>query len=59
VSLKVFDVLGREVATLVNEVKPPGEYSVVFDGTNLPSGVYFYQLKAGGFVQTRKLVLLR
>jgi hypothetical protein len=57
--MKVFDVLGREVATLVNEVKPPGEYEVIFDASHLASGVYYYQLKAGGFVQTRKLVLLR
>jgi hypothetical protein len=59
VSLKVYDVLGREVATLVNEVKPPGEYSVVFDGTNLPSGVYFYRLTAGGFTETRRMIVIR
>jgi len=59
VSMKVFDVLGREVATLVNEAKPPGEYDVIFDASHLASGVYYYQLKGGGFVQTRKLVLLR
>jgi hypothetical protein len=57
--MKVFDVLGREVATLVNEVKAPGEYSVVFDGTNLPSGVYYYRLTAGNFTETRKLMLIR
>jgi hypothetical protein len=59
VSMKVFDVLGREVATLVNEVKAPGEYSVVFDGTNLPSGVYFYRLTAGGFTETRRMIVIR
>jgi hypothetical protein len=59
VSLKVFDVLGREVATLVNEAKPPGEYGVVFDGTNLPSGVYFYRLTAGGFTETRRMIVIR
>ncbi|MBM2846228.1 MAG: hypothetical protein HW407_1540 [Bacteroidetes bacterium] len=59
VSLKVYDVLGREVATLVNEVKAPGEYSVDFEGRDLSSGVYFYLLRAGEFSQTRKLVLLR
>jgi hypothetical protein len=59
VSMKVFDVLGREVATLVNEVKAPGEYEAILDASHLASGVYYYQLKAGGFVQTRKLVLLR
>jgi N-acetylneuraminic acid mutarotase len=65
--VKVFDLLGREVATLVNEVKQPGTYTVEFDGSNLASGVYFYRLQArpllggqaGDFVQTRKLVLLR
>ncbi len=66
VSLKVYDILGREVATLVNEVKEPGTYTVQFDGSNLASGVYFYQLKsgpdrigAGTFVQTKRLLLLR
>jgi len=57
--LKVYDVLGREVATLVNEEKPPGSYEVEFDGTNLPSGVYFYRIKTGSFVKTRKMILLR
>ncbi len=46
-TLKVYDLLGREVATLVNEEKPAGEYEVEFNGVNLPSGIYFYQLKAG------------
>lgn len=59
VTLKVYDLLGREVATLVNEAKQPGTYDVTFDATNLPSGVYFYRLTAGEFVATRKLVLLR
>jgi len=59
VMLKVYDILGREVATLVNEEKPPGNYEVEFNGTNLPSGVYFYRIKAGSFIQTRKMVLLR
>jgi len=59
VSLKVFDVLGREVATLVDEIKNPGEHAVTFDGGNLSSGVYFYKLRAGDFVETKKLVLLR
>ena len=56
---KVYDVLGREVATLANEVKEPGTYTVQFDGSNLASGVYLYRIQAGDFVQTRKLVLLR
>lgn len=59
VSLRVYDVLGREVATLVNEVKQPGRYSVVFDAGNLPSGVYFSTLAADGFRQTKKLLLIK
>ena len=59
VILKVYDILGNEVITLVNEKKPAGEYEVKFDGIGLSSGIYFYQLKAGGFIQTKKMVLLR
>jgi hypothetical protein len=57
--LKVYDVLGREVETLVNEVKSPGTYSLRFDGKNLASGVYLYRIQAGNFIETRKFVLLR
>jgi len=57
VSLRVYDVLGREVATLVNEVKEPGVYSVAWDARELSSGVYFYRLTAGRFVETKKLLL--
>lgn len=59
ITLKVYDILGREVATLVNEEKPAGEYEVEFGGANLPSGVYFYQLKAGNFVETKQMVLIK
>jgi hypothetical protein len=59
VSLKVFDVLGREVATLVNEEKEPGTYSAVWDARNAASGVYFYRLDAGNFTSVRKLLLLK
>jgi hypothetical protein len=59
VTLKVFDVLGREVSTLVNENKKPGSYEVEFDGSKLPSGVYFYRLQAGIFLETKKLLLLK
>jgi plastocyanin len=59
VTLKVYDILGNEVATLVNEVKSAGEYEVEFNENNLPSGIYFYQLKAGGFTETRKMVLMK
>ena len=59
VTLKVYDVLGNEIATLVNEEKQPGTYEVEFDGMGLPTGIYFYQLNAGSFVETKKLVLLK
>ena len=59
VTLKVYDVLGREVATLVNEEKPAGEYEVEFDGSALTSGIYFYRLKAGEFSETKKMILLK
>ncbi|MEK7251252.1 MAG: T9SS type A sorting domain-containing protein [Bacteroidota bacterium] len=52
-------MLGREVATLVNEVKEPGRHEVLFDASELSSGVYFYRLRAGSFSATRKLVLLK
>jgi Secretion system C-terminal sorting domain len=59
VSIKVYDVLGNEIATLVNQQKPAGIYEVEFDATGLPSGVYFYQLKAGPFLETKKMVLMK
>jgi hypothetical protein len=59
VKLVVFDLLGREVATLVNEMKKPGSYEVTFDGTNLSSGVYFYKIEAGDFVNVKKMVLIK
>ena len=59
VALKVYDVLGREVATLVNEEKLPGLYQVEWNANTMASGVYFYRMDAGGSVQTRKLLLLR
>ena len=59
VILKVYDVLGREVATLVNGEKPAGSYKVNFDTSKLASGVYFYRLTAGDFTQTKKMILLK
>ena len=59
VTLKIYDILGKEVAILVNEEKSLGEYEVEFNAADLPSGIYFYQLKAGKFIQTKKMVLLR
>ena len=58
-TLRVFDVLGREVATLVNEVKQPGTYTVQFDGRSLASGVYFYRLQAGSAIDAKKFVLVK
>jgi len=59
VSLKVYDVLGNEVATLVNEYKPTGSYEIEFDARGLTSGIYFYKLQAGAFSETKKMILLR
>ena len=59
VSLQVYDVLGRKVATLVNEVKEPGTYIVQWDASGVSSGVYFYRLRAGDFVQTKRMMVVR
>lgn len=59
VILKVYDVLGNEVATLVNEEKPAGNYEVEFDASRLTSGIYFYQLKSGSYLETKKMVMMK
>ncbi|MGC8654693.1 MAG: T9SS type A sorting domain-containing protein [Candidatus Kryptoniota bacterium] len=59
VTIVVYDILGRVVDRLVDEVKHPGTYKVVFDGSNLPSGVYFYRITAGSFSRVRKMMLIR
>ncbi|HCY76711.1 MAG TPA: hypothetical protein DHV28_12395 [Ignavibacteriales bacterium] len=67
VTLKVYDIIGNEIKTLVNNQQPAGKYSVEFNASNLPSGVYLYRLEAGdpstgsgqGFVQTRKMTLIK
>ncbi len=59
VTIKVYDVLGSEVITLVNEEKPVGSYEVEFDGKDLTSGVYFYRLQAGSFIETKKMILIK
>jgi hypothetical protein len=63
VSLKIYNILGKEVATLVNEEKPAGEYTVEFDGSSvadgLPSGIYFYQLRTANYTETKKMTLLK
>lgn len=59
VKLIVFDVLGREIETLVNEELKPGTYEITFDGSNLPSGLYFYKLTAGNYNDTKKMILIK
>ncbi|NCS90369.1 MAG: T9SS type A sorting domain-containing protein [Ignavibacteria bacterium] len=59
VTLKIFDVLGREVSVLVNEVKEPGKYSINFDASKLSSGVYIYYMNAGNFISTKKMILTK
>lgn len=59
VTIKVYDLLGNEVATLVDENKPAGVYEVEFDGNELSSGIYFYKLQAGSLIATKKMVLMK
>jgi spore coat protein A len=59
VTLKIFDVLGKEVGTLINQVVPSGNHEVQFDATGIPSGVYFYTLTAGNFVESKKMMLMK
>jgi hypothetical protein len=59
VQLTIYDVLGREIKTLVNQSQKPGNYKIDFDGSNLSSGIYYYQLKCGSFMQTKKMILLK
>jgi hypothetical protein len=59
VTLKVYNVLGKEVMTLLNEKKPAGTYRVNFNAAGLGSGVYFYQLKAGNFTEKKKMVVIK
>ena len=59
VSLKVYNMLGEEIKTLVNEIKPAGIYRAEFDGSNLSSGIYYYKLESGNFIETKKMMLLK
>ena len=59
VSLKLYDFLGKEVKTLVNEIRPAGIYKVQFDGGDLPSGVYFYKIESGDFIQVKSMILIK
>ena len=59
ITIKVFDILGNEIETLVNEEKAVGTYELTWYATNLPSGIYFYKLQAGSFIETKKMILLK
>ena len=59
VSLKIYDLLGKEVVTLVNEKLNPGKYRVEFDGSSLTSGVYFYRITSGDFTETKRMLLVK
>ena len=59
VNLKVYDLLGKEISQLINEEKEAGIYEVNFDASNLSSGVYFYHIEAGDFIETKKMILLK
>jgi len=59
VNISVFDVMGREVQTVVNERLQPGAYETLFDGSQLTSGVYFYKISAGDFSDTKKMLLIK
>jgi hypothetical protein len=59
VTLKVYNAIGEEIAIVVNEVKQAGNYSVLFDASDLPSGIYVYQLKVNSFIETKKMILMK
>ena len=59
VQLKMFNILGKEVAVLVNEALQPGSYEIEFDAASLPTGTYFYRLSTDGFTETKKMILIK
>jgi len=59
VELKIYDMLGREVSTLVNEQQLPGNYEIVFNAEDISSGIYFYRLTSGSFSQVRKMIYMK
>jgi hypothetical protein len=59
VSIKIFDTLGKEIATIVNEYKPAGKYEKEFNAADLPSGIYFYRLQTDSYAATKKMALLK
>jgi hypothetical protein len=58
-TLKIYDVLGSKITTLIDEYKPAGSYEIEFNAVNLPSGIYFYRIQAGSFIETKKMILLK
>jgi hypothetical protein len=59
VTLKVFDILGKEIATLVNENKPEGNYEIEYNASDLPSGIYIYKIQSGSFLDVKKMLLTK
>ena len=59
ITLKIFDILGREVETLVNQNQKPGSYEIKWNTSNQSSGIYFYRIRVGEFIETKKMILLR
>ena len=59
IKIKVYDILGNEIATLVNEEKSAGNYEIEFDGSYLSSGIYFYSMQSGTFTDTKKFILMK
>jgi hypothetical protein len=59
VKLCVYDLLGREIKSLVNEYQNSGDYQVIFNAVDLPSGIYFYRIKAGDYFETKKMILIK
>jgi hypothetical protein len=59
VSLKIYNTIGEEIETLVNELKQAGNYNISFNASSLPSGIYFYRIQAGNFVETKKMILIK
>jgi hypothetical protein len=59
VSLKIYDILGKEIRTLVSEIKQPGIYKIEFDGSSLASGIYFYRMESADFIDTKRMILIK
>ena len=59
VKIQVYDILGRVIESLLNEKKNPGQYELIFDAADLPSGTYFYRMETEGYIETRKMILIK